>query len=147
VPRLKVFHLLPYPLAFLASLPLGWLLSEWGRDAGQSLPAWLAAVAAGVLLWRLVGEQMPGSSASLGYVLSLLLCGAALRRLSRPLRLRPCAAAARRLDHYALDVLAGTPRRRQPLPTPRLVLLGVLWVPAEMLLRRVLGFALQPLAA
>ncbi|MDR3417638.1 MAG: hypothetical protein P4L83_15785 [Nevskia sp.] len=135
--------LLP-PLAFLAALPLGWLAGAWSEDASRSLPLWLATMAGGGLLWRMVGEQLPGSSAHYRYALTLLICGAALRTVERVAPL--CGNGGRRLETYSLAVLGGTSCAAAPVPPSRRALLGALWVPAELLLGRVLSAGLQPAA-
>lgn len=139
----QTFHCLLYPAAFAAALPLGWLVAEWSDDASNSLPAWLATVALGALLWRLVSEQAPGSSVNRGYVTNLLICGAVLRAA----RLESCRGAGARLDRYALGVLAGTHRRSRPWPPRQLMLLNALWLPTEQVLPRVLNATLLPILA
>jgi hypothetical protein len=142
MPPARTFDCLLYPAAFAAALPLGWLIAAWSEDAGRWPVLWLVSLMGGALLWRLVSEQAPGSSVNRGYVLNLLICGFMLRRAGRAARLRRCRAAARRLDAYALGVLAGTHRRSQPLPRGGQMLLTVLWLPTEQVLPRLLSTAL-----
>lgn len=131
----------------LTALPLDCLVSAWSENVGQCGVLWLATICCGLLLGRLVGEQLPGSATGQRYALGLLLCGAMLRCAAPWLRLRSCASAGLRLDCYALGVLAGSRREQQPLPPGRLALLEALWMPTELVLRRALNAALQPLAA
>ena len=133
--------------AVLGTLPLDYLISVWSADVSQSGALWLATVCGGALLGRLVGEQLPGSATSQRYALILLLCGASLRAVAALLRLKPCVNAGLMLDGYALDVLDGSQRERRPLPPTRLALVGALWLPTEVVLRRALNSALLPLAA
>lgn len=133
----------PALLAALLILPLDWLISTWSEDASNSALLALLTVGGGLLLWRRVGEQHPGSAASQRYALCLLLCGAALRGLAGLPRLQACAGAGLALDAYALAVLAGAQRR--PLPPGRVVLLGALWLPTEIVLGRLLSAAAQPI--
>lgn len=142
MPAHRTADCLLYVSAFAAALPLGWLIDAWSDGAGNSPALGLATLVCGALLWRLAGEQAPGSSVNRGYVLYLLICGTVLRRAGRP-----CRAAAARLDAYALGVLAGTHRRSQPLPRSRQMLLTALWLPAGQVLPRVLNAALLPILA
>ena len=133
--------------AMLGTLPLDYLISVWSDDVSQSGAVWLATVCCGALLGRLVGEQLPGSATCQRYALGLLLCGAALRAVAVLLPFKSCVNAGLMLDGYALDVLDGSQRQRRPLPPTRLALAGALWLPTEVVLRRALNSALQPLAA
>ena len=133
--------------AVLTTLPLDSLIAVWSDDVSQSAAVWLATVCCGALLGRLVGEQLPGSATHQRYVLSLLLCGAALRTAAPLLRFKACSSAGLMLDGYALGVLTGAQRERRPLPPARLALLGALWLPTEVVLQRALSAAMQPLIA
>ncbi|MFI4982131.1 MAG: hypothetical protein ACHQIO_17425 [Nevskiales bacterium] len=130
--------------AVMGMLPLDYLISAWSDDVSRSGAMWLATIACGALLGRLVGEQMPGSATNQRYAMSLLLCGAALRGVATPLRIGACIDAGFMLDRYALGVLAGSPREQRPLPPARLALAGALWVPTEVVLGRALNSMLQP---
>lgn len=134
-------------VAVLAAVPLDGLISVWSEDVGRSGVAWLVTVCGGILLGRLVGEQLPGSATSQRYALSLLLCGAVLRSTAPLPRCKACVDAGLMLDSYALAVLAGTRREQRPLPPGKLALAGALWLPTEVVLRGALNAVVQPLAA
>ena len=130
--------------AVMGMLPLDYLISAWSEDISRSGAMWLATIACGALLGRLIGEQMPGSATNQRYALSLLLCGAALRGMATPLRIGVCIDAGFTLDRYALGVLAGSRREQRPLAPARLALAGALWMPTEVVLGRALNSMLQP---
>jgi hypothetical protein len=129
-------------LSLLAVAPLDWLLSSWDQAVSTPGPLWLATLCGGAWLWRTVSEQIPGGSAHYRYVLSLLVCGAALRSACLLLGFGSVTAAAAWLDGYALHVMAGgraRPRSR------RLAWLNAAWTPTEMVLAQAIGAVLQPI--
>jgi hypothetical protein len=129
-------------LSLLAVAPLDWLLSSWSQAVSQPGPLWLATLCGGAWLWRAVGEQTPGGSAHYRYVLSLLVCGTALRCACLLLPSGSVTAAAAWLDAYALHVLAGGRARPQ---SRRLAWLNAAWAPTEMVLAQAIGAVLQPI--
>lgn len=103
-------------------------------DACGALGLWPAAALCALLLWALLGEQLPGSGANLRYVGALLGLSAGLRaaRLHR---------AALGLECYAAATLAGQ-RRRQWSPRGH-ALICALSTQSDALLQRALGDGLR----
>ena len=103
-------------------------------DACGALGLWPAAVLCGLLLWALLGEQLPGSGANLRYVGALLGLSAGLRtaRLHR---------AALGVECYAAATFAGQ-RRREWSPHGH-ALICALSTQSDVLMQRALGDGLR----
>jgi hypothetical protein len=124
-------HLRPLQLLALCSACAAALTTL--ADACGALGLWPAAVLGGLLLWALLGEQLPGSGANLRYVGVLLALGATLRaaRLYR---------AALGMECYAAATFAGQ-RRRDWSPRGH-VLMCALSTQSDALMQRSLGYGL-----
>jgi hypothetical protein len=125
--RLRLLQLLALCSACAA------LLSTLADTCG-ALGLWPAAMAGALLLWAVLGEQLPGSGANLRYVGALLVLGAGLRAVRLP-------RAALRVECYAAATFAGQ-RRRAWSPRGH-ALICALSTQSDVLLQRSLGYGLS----
>jgi hypothetical protein len=132
---------LVFPLrALLRPLPLLALCSACAAllstlaDACGALGLWPAAVLSSLLLWALLGEQLPGSGANLRYAGTLLVLGTSLRKAH-------LQRAALQVECYAAATLAGQ-RRRDWSPRSH-ALICALSAQSDALLQRSLGYGLS----
>lgn len=110
-------------------------------DACGSLGLWPAAVLCGLLLWVMLGEQLPGSGANLRYAGALLVAGAGLRALEQALCLPRLGRLALGVECYAAATLAG---RRQRRWSPRAyTLICALSAQSDALVQRSLDYGLR----
>ena len=126
------------PLQLLALCGVCAAILSTLADACGALGLWPAAVLCGLLLWGLLGEQLPGSGANLRYVGALLVAGAGLRLLGLALQAPRFDSAALGVECYAAATLAG---RRQRRWSPRTyTLICALSAQSDTLVQRSLGY-------
>lgn len=135
-PRRLLRHLRPLRLLALCSACAAAL--SMLADACGALGLWPAAMLCGLLLWALLGEQLPGSGANLRYVGVLLVAGAGLRVLGLVLRAPRFGSAALGLECYAAATLAG--RRQRPWSPRAYTLICALSAQSDALVQRSLGY-------
>jgi hypothetical protein len=129
------------PLQLLAlCLICAALLSDLA-DACGAWGLWPAAVLCGLLLWALLGEQLPGSAANLRYAGTLLVAGAGLRALGETLHAPRLGLLALGLECYAAATLAG--ERRRPCSPRAHTLICALSAQSDSLLQRSVGYGLR----
>jgi hypothetical protein len=110
-------------------------------DACGALGLWPAAVCCALLLWGLLGEQLPGSGLNQRYAGAVLVAGAGLRALDETLHAPRLGLLALGLECYAAATLAG--ERRRPCSPRAHALICALSAQSEALLQRSLGYGLR----
>jgi hypothetical protein len=131
--------LLALPLLALCTV-CALLLSRLMEACG-ALGLWPVAALCGLLLWGLLGEQLPGSGTNLRYAGTLLVAGAGLRVMERTLHAPRLGRAALRVECYAAAILAGHRQRRW---SPRAyTLICALSVQADTLMQGSLDYGLR----
>lgn len=112
-------------------------------DACDAHNLWPLALLCGLVLWSLTSEQLPGSSANLRYVFTLLALCAGLRAFGALAPLPRLNQATLAIEVYAAATLAGVHPRQRPWSSRGYALLYTLSLPTETLLQRSLGYGLQ----
>jgi len=129
------------PLLLLAlCLACAALLSGFADACGE-LGLWPLIVPCGLLLWVLLGEQLPGSGANLRYAGAVLVASAGLRAVAEALQAPRLGLLALGLECYAAATLAG--ERRRPCSPRAHTLICALSAQSDTLLQRSLGYGLR----